>query len=65
MKQAITTQEAYEMFDEMLDDCNSEVDVCGYTYAPHYALKTLDPIAYQCAFNDWTSSMEEEFEIKD
>ena len=56
----ISEYEAEERYIQMLDDCHDEVDVCGYKYAPSDALKSLDPIAYRCGFNDYVSSLEED-----
>ena len=61
--QKITELEAYEMYDQMLDECHPMVDVCGYTYDPSRALKELDPTAYRCGFSDYFANMEEEYEI--
>lgn len=40
-------------YDDMLDECYPEVDICGYTYAPSVALYRTDPIAYNCGRSDW------------
>lgn len=48
--------DARKDYDDMLDDCYPGVDICGYKYSPSYALKAVDPIAYDCGFNDWLSS---------
>jgi hypothetical protein len=58
--ETISESEAYERYDNMLDDCYPMVDVCGYTYDPSRALKELDPIAYRVGFSDYVSSLEED-----
>jgi len=63
--QKITEKQALEMYDDMLDDCYGEVNVCGYTYTASYALEELDPIAYRCGFNDYMANLEDEYEIED
>lgn len=35
-----------EQFDEVLDDSQDKVTICGYSYAPSQALNAVDPIAY-------------------
>lgn len=40
-------------YDEMLDECNEIVTVCGMTYSPSEVLKNVDPIAYRCGMADW------------
>ena len=40
-------------YDEMLDECNDVVTVCGMTYSPSEVLKKVDPIAYRCGMADW------------
>ena len=47
-------------YDQMLDDCNADVEICGMTYAPSRALRLVDPVAYECGLNDWLSIMAEE-----
>lgn len=50
--------EVIERYDQMLDECNDEVEICGMTYAPSRALYNVDPIAYRCGLNDWLSFLE-------
>lgn len=45
--------EGEEAYDEMLDECNEEVNICGMTYLPSECLKKVDPIAYRCGLSDW------------
>ena len=61
--QTITEGEAYDQYDQMLDDCNPIVEVCGYEYSPSVALERLDPIAYRCGFSDFCSMLESEHNI--
>ena len=56
----ISEREAYEMYDEMLDECNEDVKICGMSYCTSRALKDVDPIAYRCGFSDYTASLEED-----
>lgn len=56
--QTITESEAFEQYNQMLDDCYPSVKVCGYEYDPSRALKELDPIAYRVGFSDYCSSLE-------
>lgn len=46
-------QEGEQAYDEMLDECNEEVSICGMTYLPSECLKKVDPIAYRCGMSDW------------
>lgn len=48
--------EGEEAYDEMLDECNEEVNICGMTYSPSECLKRVDPIAYRCGLSDWADS---------
>lgn len=52
-KQEITDQELHEMFNEHLDDAYGPISIAGLEYATSDALKSMDPIAYRCSFNDW------------
>ena len=58
--QMISEREAYERYDDMLDDCHEDVKICGMTYNTSKALKDVDPIAYRCGFSDYTASLEED-----
>tara|TARA_R110002020_G_scaffold291323_1_gene506782 strand:+ start:338 stop:508 length:171 start_codon:yes stop_codon:yes gene_type:complete len=49
-----------EEYDEILDDCYGEIEVCGLTYWASSLLKCIDPIAYRCGLSDYESSLEEE-----
>ena len=52
-----------EKYDQMLDDCYGEVNICGMTFYSSVAFRELDPIAYRCGFNDFADSMDnDEFE---
>ena len=57
-----TEAEAFESFDIMLDDCEGEVTICGYSYSASEAFKKVDPIAYRQAALDWFDSMAEDGE---
>ena len=58
--QMISEREAYERYDDMLDDCHCDLLICGMVYTTSVALKRVDPIAYRCGFNDYTASLEED-----
>jgi hypothetical protein len=60
MKTTITEQQAYKIYDDMLDDCYGMIDVCGYEYDASTALKRIDPIAYNVGFSDYISNCMEE-----
>ena len=47
---SIPKWEAFERFDECLNEIYGEVEVCGYTYETARLLKMADPVAYRCAF---------------
>jgi hypothetical protein len=57
MSRLITETEALEMFNEMLDDCEGPVELCGSTYSASYVLQEIDPVAYRCGFNDYVDSL--------
>ena len=52
--------EAENMFDEMLDECNPVVKIGTLEYSPSWVLKRVDPIAYRVGLSDYCSEMEEE-----
>ena len=45
-------------YDNWLDDCYGEVGVAGMTYSTSYALKELDPTAYNCGKADYEGTMD-------
>ena len=47
----------YNSFDMMLDEYYEDVNVCGCTFNPSYALKKTDLIAYNCGKNDYIDSL--------
>lgn len=53
----ITENISEDYFDEMLDECCPEVEICGYTYSPSLALYKTDETAYRCAYNAYTDSL--------
>ena len=58
--QVISEHEAYERFDDMLDECHEDVKICGIPYTTSRALKYVDVTAYRSRFNDFTASLEED-----
>ena len=57
MSRLITEAEALEMYEEMLDDCEGPVELCGMTYSASNVLREIDPVAYRCGFNDYVDSL--------
>ena len=45
-------------FDDYLDECYDEVNICGMTYSASNALKNCDPVAYRCAKSDYESNFD-------
>ena len=58
MAQVISYADALEMYNEMLNDCNPTIKVCGIEFDHAYALKELDPIAYNVGFSDFCADLE-------
>ena len=49
--------EAYEMYDEMLDQCYEPYNMSGMIYMPSDILKECDPIAYRVGFSDYADTL--------
>lgn len=49
-----------ESYDDYLDECYGEIDICGITCMASNALKSVDPIAYRCGFYDYADSIDPE-----
>ena len=60
MSRLISERVAEEMYDEMLDDCEGPVELCGMTYSASHVLRVVDPVAYRCGFNDYVDSLTED-----
>lgn len=43
-----------EQYEEMLNDCYPEVDICGHKYAPGHALKMIDEVAFNVGCSEWS-----------
>jgi hypothetical protein len=56
MIEFIEESEGLALYDEMLDELHSPIIIGGIEFDPSRVLKELDPIAYQCGFNDWLDS---------
>lgn len=46
-----------DQYEEWLNDCYGDVDVCGISYPAGRALRELDPIAFRCGRNDYENSL--------
>ena len=60
--QYITDNMDEEEYENMLDECYGEIDVCGYSYSASYALRELDPTAYRCGMADYYDSLSSDIE---
>lgn len=40
-------------YDDMLDDCYGEINICGLMYSSSYVLKIMDSIRYDEGFHDF------------
>ena len=56
----ISEHEAYDMYDQMLDECHECIKVGGVERDYSDVLKHVDPIMYRCGFSDYMSSLEED-----
>ena len=57
--QVISEREAYERYDDMLDE-HEGFRVGGVWRDYSHVLKSVDPTMYRCGFNDYTSHLEED-----
>lgn len=51
-------------FDDMLDECYGDVEICGMHYCASIALYRLDPVAYRCARSEWEDAEASDIEYK-
>ena len=64
MAYAIVENLNNDYYDEMLDECYGEIDICGCSYCPSIALYRVDPIAYNCGMNDYYDSVAKDIEYE-
>lgn len=48
-----TWTEAYQAWDNYLDELHQAVTIGDLVYYPSEILRRCDPVAYRCCFNDW------------
>lgn len=53
----ITENMGDDAYDDMLDDCYGDIDICGLPYSASIALYCVDKIAYNCGRNDYYDSL--------
>lgn len=56
----ITEKDAYERYDNMLNECYVEIEIGHSRFDPADVLKELDPVAYNVGFSDYTNSLLED-----
>lgn len=49
--------ELEDIFAGYIDTTEEPVEILGIMYQPGHLLKHADPIAFQCALNDWLDDM--------
>jgi hypothetical protein len=58
--QPIDEEEAYE---DLLNECYGQIDICGMKYDPGYAIKIIDPVAFRCGVSDMLADDETYVEV--
>ena len=53
----LTHRDIEDMYNDMLDECYPDLMIAGFAYCTSRALKDCDPIAYDCGFGDYISSL--------
>ena len=49
-----------DYYNDMLDDCYGEVEICGLEYSASIALQRVDTVAYNCGLNDFIDSIQQD-----
>ncbi len=47
--------ELEDLFEDQLNDCYDDVEICGYKYTAGCALRQIDETAFRCGVSDWSS----------
>jgi hypothetical protein len=63
MGEYLSMAEAEDMYDDMIDEVSGEVKIGSLTYIASEVLRRIDPIAYDCGFNDYLDSLFEDYTI--
>lgn len=58
--EASNRYECEEEYEELLREEYGDVEICGYVYDAAYALREVDPIAYQCGLSDFETDKYDE-----
>lgn len=53
---SISDRELYARYDDMLDECQADIEIGCLSYTASSVLKAVDPTAYRCGFSDWLDS---------
>lgn len=56
----ISEDEAYALYDDMLDETHDDVEIGYITFTASQILNECDPIAYETGFSDYTSAQVED-----
>jgi len=64
MKPKMTEGEAYEMYDDLLDECYP-VKIGHMTFDASKLLAEHDPTGYRTGFNDYIDSLSEDYDLSD
>lgn len=46
-----------QIYRDMLDECEPEVNVAGLSFVPSRVVEELDPVAFRCGVNDYVASL--------
>jgi len=65
MKPKITEQEAYEIYDDMLNECTPNIQIGYIEFEASKLLAEHDPIAYRTGFNDYLDIINEDYDTSD
>jgi len=59
----LSEYEAFQLYDQMLNEVYPELSIGHSTFLPSTVLKELDPIAYRVGFSEYADSLAEDGEF--
>jgi len=62
-KMILSEYEAFQLYDQMLNEVYPELSIGHSTFLPSTVLKELDPIAYRVGFSEYADSLAEDGEF--
>jgi hypothetical protein len=51
----------FDAYNDLIDECYNTYEIMGMEYSPSYVFKTIDPIAYECSYDDYLDGVASDY----